>query len=215
MAMQVSSRAHLYQFSCVKTARPTPSWPPRKVKAWSGLISPDASGLNLVRSVHRIAYAENQRLSRLATFFFIERAAGSARQPNSPTFLSMSRSHKSLIVQPAPRITIAPVPNRARFHAQLVTGNADEYAAIVIPQAGPRTGKEISPLNPAYRRTTECSAHRMASTRAKSRSVCPSSRGSSKGASTVDSWGASLPISGSGTSASQQQSSVPPSPLHR
>ena len=59
---------------------------------------------------------------------------------------------------------------------------------------------------------TECSAHRMASTRAKSRSVCPSSRGSSKGASTVDSWGASLPISGSGNSASQQ--SVPPLPLH-
>lgn len=39
------------------------------------------------------------------------------------------------MVQPAPRMTSAPVPNNAKFHAQLATGSADEYAAMVILQA--------------------------------------------------------------------------------
>ena len=53
----------------------------------------------------------------------------------SPTPLSKFRSHISLIVHPAPRITNAPIPKRLRYVKGVVTGRLSAYDAIVIDQA--------------------------------------------------------------------------------
>ena len=52
-----------------------------------------------------------------------------------PTALSRFRSHKSLMVHPAPRIIRAPVPNRMVYFRGMDGGALDAYEAMVIDQA--------------------------------------------------------------------------------
>ena len=73
-------------------------------------------------------------------------------------------------MHPAPLITRAPVPNRAKFHAQVVTGSAHEYAAMVIPQAIEERPESV------HASTRASPPHRKASRAARCRSVCPFER---------------------------------------
>jgi len=52
-----------------------------------------------------------------------------------PTPLSKFRSHISLIVHPAPRMTNAPMPNKVRYVKGVVMGRCNAVEAIVIDQA--------------------------------------------------------------------------------
>lgn len=52
-----------------------------------------------------------------------------------PTPLSKFRSHISLIVHPAPRMTNAPIPNKVRYVKGVVMGRCNAVEAIVIDQA--------------------------------------------------------------------------------
>ena len=52
-----------------------------------------------------------------------------------PTALSRFRSQRSLIVQPAPRMMSAPVPNRSVYLSGTDGGALSAYEAIVIDQA--------------------------------------------------------------------------------
>ena len=54
---------------------------------------------------------------------------------NIPTARSSLRSHISLMVQPAPRITNAPVANNAVYPRAVLTGACVAYEAIVIDHA--------------------------------------------------------------------------------
>lgn len=52
-----------------------------------------------------------------------------------PTAVSKFRSHRSLIVHPAPRIINAPVPNRVMYVRGTDGGALSAYEAMVIDQA--------------------------------------------------------------------------------
>lgn len=54
----------------------------------------------------------------------------------APTCLSILRSHMSLIVHPAPRMSRAPVPKRAVYQMGVETGAAMSVEARMMDQAG-------------------------------------------------------------------------------
>ena len=54
---------------------------------------------------------------------------------NAPTALSRFRSHRSLIVHPAPRMINAPVPKRKMYFRGTDGGTLCAYVAMVIDQA--------------------------------------------------------------------------------
>lgn len=61
--------------------------------------------------------------------------AGASAQNHAPTALSRFRSHMSLIVQPAPRMTSAPRPKSAVAASGAVYGSCSAWAAMVIDHA--------------------------------------------------------------------------------
>ena len=67
---------------------------------------------------------------------------------DSPTPLSRFRSHISLIVHPAPRMTNAPTPKRLRYIRGVVIGRPSAYEAIVIDQAATESFRH-NPMIPA------------------------------------------------------------------
>ena len=126
---------HLYQFSCVSTAKPAASWGARNAKAWRGEMSFRASGRVFVRSVWTSSTAQGQyKLVRVGT----GREGGANR--DVPTAVSKFRSHRSLMVHPAPRIIKAPVPNRVMYVRGTDGGALSAYEAMVIDQAAGRSG---------------------------------------------------------------------------
>jgi hypothetical protein len=60
---------------------------------------------------------------------------------DSPTAVSKFRSHRSLMVHPAPRIIKAPVPNRVMYVRGTDGGALRAYEAIVIDQAVEGSGR--------------------------------------------------------------------------
>jgi len=93
--------SYLYQFNCRRTPNPTVSCPARKPSACFWVISPRASGLSFVRAKRKKKAASQTHCNNTKDH----------KQNNVPTDLSRFLSHISLIVQPAPRITSAPMPN--------------------------------------------------------------------------------------------------------
>jgi hypothetical protein len=120
---------HLYQLNCIKMARPTVSCPPKNTSASFLVRSPLARGRSLVR-------AEKGELS---VKNYVETGLTS-----SPTDLSKFLSHMSLIVQPAPLITSAPIPHRLIYVKGTLGGRCRAYEAMAIDHAGVRVVQNVS-----------------------------------------------------------------------
>jgi len=126
---------YLYQFNWVKTANPALSCNPRNPTAWGIVTSLFAIGRVLVLSAV-IIQGQNQAYTNTTPehTIILNRVFGRAGE-DSPTPLSKFRSHMSLIVHPAPRITNAPTPKRLKYARGVVIGRLSAYEAIVIDQA--------------------------------------------------------------------------------
>lgn len=83
-----------------------------------------------------VSSSEGARFGALYVRWIVSRGGTRIRSPSGvPTALSRFRSHRSLIVHPAPRITRAPVPNRAMYVRGTDGGALSAYEAMVMDQA--------------------------------------------------------------------------------